>query len=101
VVVAPEPDVVVMVPDSYTWDGYEYVGFVGGGYVYLGPGNVWINCEPWRLDRFHGWERNHPDWRDHAVRNDRFRNDRNGHYQPMHDEHGKQPQKQQKKEDHH
>jgi hypothetical protein len=93
VVVAPaivvDPPVVeapVMVPESYVWDGYEYVGFVGGQYFYLGPGNVWLVCEPFRLERFQGWERGHPDWRDHAIRNDRFRADRNGHIQPRHDE---------------
>jgi hypothetical protein len=79
---APPPPEVVMVPDSYAWDGYEYVGFVGDQYCYLGPGNVWLVCEPFRLERFHGWERGHPDWREHAIRNDRFRTDRHGHVQP-------------------
>jgi hypothetical protein len=88
VVVAPAPVVVepVMVPDSYVWDGYEYVGVVGGGYFYLGAGNVWLACEPFRLERFHGWERGHPDWRSHAVRNDRFRRDREGHEHPRREE---------------
>jgi hypothetical protein len=62
-----------MVPDSYAWDGYEYVGVVGDTYFYLGPGNVWIRCEPFRLERFHSWERYHRDWRAHAIHNDRFR----------------------------
>ena len=84
VVVAPmEP---VMVPDDYAWDGVEYVGFVGDQYFYLGPGNVWLVCEPFRLERFHGWERGHADWRAHAIRNDRFRSDRNGHVQPRRDD---------------
>jgi hypothetical protein len=99
VYVAP---VTVMVPDSYVWDGYENVGLVGGQYFYLGPGNVWLAAEPWRLDRFHGWERDHPDWRDHAIRNDRFRRDAHGHDQPRHDEKGggkAAPEK--KKEDQH
>src|SRR5579863_3586152 len=43
VYVAPPPPVVevapVMIPDSYMWDGYEYVGLVGDQYYYLGPGN--------------------------------------------------------------
>jgi len=85
-VVAAQPPVVVdEVPDDYIWDGYEYVGLVGGVCFYLGPGNVWLRCEPWRLDRFHGWERDHADWREHAVRNDHYRNDSHGHYQPRHD----------------
>jgi hypothetical protein len=79
---APEP---VMVPDTYVWDGYENVGFVGGQYYYLGAGNVWIVADPFRLDRFHGWERGHPDWRGHAIRNDRFRKDSRGHVQPRRD----------------
>jgi hypothetical protein len=90
VVVAPQPVVYaapvevapVMIPDSYAWDGYEYVGLVGDQYYYLGPGNVWLFCEPFRMERFHGWEGGHADWRDHAIRNDRYRTDRNGHVQP-------------------
>jgi hypothetical protein len=72
-----------MVPDNYVWDGVEFVGVVGGAYFYLGPGNVWLACGPDRLERFHGWERYHADWRDHAIRNDRFRTDAHGHVQPM------------------
>lgn len=95
VVVAPTPVVYaapppveaapVMIPDDYTWDGYEYVGLVGGQYFYLGPGNLWLVCDPFRLDRFHGWERGHADWRIHAIRNDHYRTDRNGHVQPRRD----------------
>jgi len=95
VVVAPTPVVYaapppvevapVMVPDSYAWDGYEYVGLVGDQYYYLGAGNVWLFCDPFRLGRFHGWEGGHRDWRDHAVRNDRYRTDRSGHVQPRRD----------------
>ena len=78
-------EVPAMVPDSYTWDGYEYVGYVGDQYYYLGPGNVWLFCDPFRLERFHGWEGGHEDWRNHATRNDHYRTDRNGHVQPRHD----------------
>ena len=81
VVIAPDP-VVVLVPDTYVWDGVEFVGFVGGGYVYLGPGNVWISCDPVRLGRFHDYERFHPDWRVHATVNVNFRRDRYGHEAP-------------------
>jgi hypothetical protein len=96
VVVAPQPVVYAapppavyagpeMVPDSYVWDGYEYVGFVGDQYYYLGPGNVWLFCDSVRLERFHGWEGGHQDWRNHATRNERYQTDRNGHVQPRHD----------------
>jgi hypothetical protein len=69
-VAPPQAVVTVGVPDSYAWDGYEYVGLVGGQYMYLGPGGVWLGLDPFRLDRFHGWERGHPDWRGHAIRNE-------------------------------
>lgn len=71
--VAPIGVGVAIVPEEYTWDGYEYVGIYGGQYVYLGPGGVWGVCEPWRLERFHGWERGHGDWRGHAFHGGRGR----------------------------
>jgi len=68
----PEPavSVEVGVPATYVWDGGEYVGFVGGQYMYLGAGGAWLVCDSYRLDRFHGWERGHPDWRRTAIRNE-------------------------------
>ncbi len=93
VIVAPAPVVVVaapeqvMVPDDYVWDGYEYVGLVGDQYFYLGPGNVWLVCDPFRLNRFHGWEGGHTEWRSHAIRNDNYRKDAHGHSQPRRDGH--------------
>jgi hypothetical protein len=84
VYVAPQPVVVEadVVPDTYVWDGVEFVGFVGDQYFYLGPGNIWLACDRDRLERFHGWERYHADWQEHANRNDRYRNDAHGHYHP-------------------
>src|SRR3984957_7749160 len=82
VVVAPEP---VMIPDDYVWDGDEYVGLVGDQYYYLGPGNVWIVCDPVRVARFHDYGGIHPDWHVHATVNVQYRNDVHGHYQPRHD----------------
>lgn len=69
-VAAPQVEVSVGVPDAYTWDGVEYVGVVGGQYMYLGAGGGWLVCDSVRLDRFHGWERVHPDWRRTATRNE-------------------------------
>jgi hypothetical protein len=66
----PVVGVSVGVPDAYTWDGVEYVGFVGGQYMYLGAGGGWLVCDSVRLGRFHGWERGHPDWRRTAIRNE-------------------------------
>jgi hypothetical protein len=82
VVVAPAPIEPVVIPDDYVWDGYEYVSVVGDQYYYLGPGNVWLVCDPVRFNRFHVWIGGHPDWRGHSIRNDRFRNDRHGHFHP-------------------
>jgi hypothetical protein len=65
----PVAEVTVGVPDAYVWDGVEYVGMVGGTYYYLGAGGAWVVCDPVVLGRFHGWERGHPDWRAHAIRN--------------------------------
>ena len=65
------PPVVEVEPEYYAWDGFEYVGVVDGGYVYLGPGHVWRRMEPFRVERFHGWERHHPDWSRNAIRNER------------------------------
>ena len=82
----PAVEVGVVVPDDYFWDGYEYVGFVGGQYYYLGPGNVWRLCEPFRVARFHEWERVHPDWRVRAIRNDRYRRGAYRHEPPRHEQ---------------
>ncbi|HUB87292.1 MAG TPA: hypothetical protein VMB22_05325 [Verrucomicrobiae bacterium] len=91
VVISP-PVVTIGVPDDYVWDGYEYVGVVGDQYYYLGPGNVWIVCNPVRLARFQDWVKIHPDWRTHATVNVRFRLDAKGHEHPWHggqnDKHG-------------
>ena len=75
-VVEEEPPI----PDDYYWDGYEYVGYVGGTCYYLGGGNVWIIADPIRLGRIHGWEHDHPDWHAHVIVNERFRNDVHGHF---------------------
>jgi hypothetical protein len=90
VVVVPPPPVVTVqtVPDSYVWDGTEYVGVVGSQYYYLGPDNVWLTLDAPRLARFHEWEGSHADWRAHAIRNERFRRDVHGHDVPFHEEHG-------------
>ena len=102
VVVAPAPVVVEsappppgpvveagvdVVPDDYVWDGYEYVGIVGDQYFYLGPGNVWLVCDPIRINHFHVWIGGHPDWRAHFVHNDRFRNDAHGHFHAVGERH--------------
>jgi len=87
VVEAPPAEVTVVaeVPDDYVWDGYENVGVIGDQYYYLGPGNVWIVCDPVRVARFHDYVRIHPDWHVHATINVRYRTDVHGHYQPRHD----------------
>lgn len=84
IVVSP-PAAGAAVPDSYVWDGSEYVGMVGDQYYYLGPGNVWMAMDPPRLHRFEGWAKQHPTWRNHATHNVRYRNMRQeDRPQPMH-----------------
>ena len=82
------PAPIVAVPDNYVWDGYEYVGVVGSQYYYLVRGNAWLALDPTRLARFHGWEKDHSDWRAHAIHNERYRHDAAGHETPLRDNHG-------------
>ena len=85
---APAVTVQVGVPDSYFWDGYEYVGLVGDQYYYLGPNHVWITCDPVRLARWNNWQRAHADWRTHATVNMQYRRDAEGNDHPWHANHG-------------
>jgi hypothetical protein len=62
--------VVEVAPEAYVWDGVEYVGDYNGQYMYLNPGGVWVVCDPIVLERFHGWEGYHPDWRQEAIHNE-------------------------------
>ena len=79
-VVTYQPAVEVgIVPDVYTWDGFEYVGIVNGVYFYYGAGG-WYHCEPWRLERFHGWERGHGEWRSHETHNEHHQGGSNHHH---------------------
>ena len=73
------------VPDSYVWDGQEYVGVIGDQYYYLAPGNVWMPISSDRMIRFHDWEREHHDWREHMIRNERYRLDAQGKRHPLHE----------------
>jgi hypothetical protein len=90
----PPPTTVMVVPDTYIWDGDEYVGVVGDQYYYLGPNSIWIVMDPVRLHRFQGYMHDHPDWRGHMVKNEKYRDhdrdrDRDRtepmHNQPMND----------------
>ena len=81
---APAITVQIGVPDFYVWDGYEYVGVIGDQYYYLGPGHVWMVCDPVRLARWHDWEVVHVDWRTHATVNRHYRRDAEGHDHPWH-----------------
>ncbi|HEV2694020.1 MAG TPA: hypothetical protein VG347_14085 [Verrucomicrobiae bacterium] len=87
VVVAPAVTVETTVPDTYVYDGDEYVGVIGTQYYYLGPDKVWLPFDSVREARFHTWESAHADWRAHAIRNELYRHDAHGHEFPQHDEH--------------
>jgi hypothetical protein len=85
---APAPVVTVaVVPDTYVWDGTEYVGLVGDQYYYLGPGNVWMVMDAPRLARFHVWVGAHADWRTHAIVNEQYRYDAHHNYAPYKGDH--------------
>jgi hypothetical protein len=85
VVPAPAPAVTVsVVPDSYVWDGTEYVGVVGDQYYYLGAGDVWLPMDQPHLARFHVWVGGHADWRTHAIVNEKYRYDAHHNYAPYH-----------------
>jgi hypothetical protein len=76
VVVAPPPaPAPVLAPEYYVWDGYEYVGWYNGQYLYW-SGGAWFVAPEIVIGRFHGWERYHPDWRRSAIRWER------GHREP-------------------
>ena len=62
------------------------VGVIGGQYYFLGPGNVWILCDPVRLARWHDWEAVHADWRAHVIINKQYRRDARGHVYPWHND---------------
>jgi hypothetical protein len=67
VVVAPTVEVV---PVTYVWDGFEYVGDYNGQFYYFGPAGGWLVCDAVVWGRFHTWQGYHPDWRAHVIRND-------------------------------
>lgn len=75
-VVIPPPVVMTTtpVPETYVWDGAEYIGMVNGQYYYLGPGSVWIPMDSPRMNRFHAWQHSNPNWQAHVTRNTRYRN---------------------------
>jgi len=67
--VAVATPAVVVAPEFYVWDGVEFVGEYNGEFRYCNPAGVWVVCDPVILARFQVWERGHPDWRAHAIRN--------------------------------
>jgi hypothetical protein len=72
----------VAVPDTYVWDGDEYVGMVGDQYYYLAPNEVWMPLNSDRAVFFHDWEKHHKDWVKQAIRNEKYRRDAQGHEHP-------------------
>jgi hypothetical protein len=82
--ITPGVAVTVGVPDSYVWDGSEYVGVIGDQYYYLGPNQVWLPMPAARLSFFHDWEKHHTDWAKQAIQNEKYRRDAQGHDHPWH-----------------
>lgn len=88
VVPAPAPVVTVaVVPDSYVYDGTEYVGVVNGQYYYLGDGNVWYPMDQPRLARFNVYIGHHSDWHSHTIVNEKYRYDAHHNYAPYKGDH--------------
>ena len=88
VVQTPAPPVTVeaAVPDTYVWDGVEFVGVMSTQYYYLGPDKSWLPFDTVRETRFHDWEKAHADWHSHLIRNELYRRDARGHEYPLHDD---------------
>ena len=60
------------VPETYVWDGFEFVGRVGGQYYYLGPHNTWVLMDQARRQRYQQWQRANPNWQQRQIRNNQF-----------------------------
>ena len=71
------------VPETYVYDGSEYVGCVGNQYYYLNSHKCWVPMDRTRLARFQSYQKAHADWRTHATRNMNYRHDANGHAVPL------------------
>ncbi|HTV42140.1 MAG TPA: hypothetical protein VMF08_16335 [Candidatus Sulfotelmatobacter sp.] len=56
------PQVAPAVPKTAEWDGWEYVGEVGGRVYYQGPNNTWLAMDKAHQQRFEQWRRNNPNW---------------------------------------
>jgi hypothetical protein len=95
-IVVSQPVAATPVPETYVWDGSEYVGVVNDQYYYLAPGNVWMVMDPPRFHRFQDWQKGHRDWREHATRNVRYRNAEHGvRPQPMREDRSTKPDRDQ------
>jgi len=72
VVISSAPVAVVqtttVVPEAYIQTDIGWIGWYGDTYVYLGPGNVWVVCDEFRLRQFHRWESYHHGYRERAIR---------------------------------
>ena len=71
------------VPDSYVWDGSEYVGMVGHQYYYLNSHKYWAPMSQPGMQRFDAYAKTHPNWKSHCIRNLNYRRDANGHVVPL------------------
>jgi hypothetical protein len=60
------------VPQTYVWDGFEFVGRVGSKYYYLGPHKTWVLMDAARRQRYQQWQRANPNWQQRQIRNTQF-----------------------------
>lgn len=61
------------VPQTYVWDGQEYVGQSDGKYYYLAPNNNWVPMDADRQQRFEQWQKANPNWQQQEIRNTHYR----------------------------
>ena len=56
------PQVAPAAPKTAVWDGWEYVGQVGGRVYYQGPNNTWLAMDKTHQQRFEEFRKNNPNW---------------------------------------
>lgn len=72
------PQVAPAEPTTAVWDGWEYVGQVGGRVYYQGPNNTWLAMDQRHQQRFEEFRRNNPNWSQPNAQSSQMQNTRSG-----------------------
>lgn len=70
------PQVAPAVPKTAEWDGWEYVGQVGGRVYYQGPNNTWLAMDQRHQQHFEEFRRNNPNWNQPSEPSSQMQNTR-------------------------